>query len=29
MFKIPNRSTTMLEIIPKDNKEGEDGKDSE
>lgn len=29
MFWVQNRSTTMLEIIPKDNKKGEDGENSE
>ena len=29
MFCVPNRCPTMLEIIPKDNKEGKDGEDSD
>ena len=29
MFCVPDRCTSMLEIVPKDNEEGEDGEDSE
>ena len=29
MFRVQNRSTSMLEIVPKDDEEGEDGEDSE
>lgn len=29
MFRVQDRCTAMLEIIPKDNEEGEDGEDSE
>ena len=29
MFCVPYRCTSMLEIVPKDDEEGEDGEDSE
>ena len=29
MFCVPYRCTSMLEIIPEDDEEGEDGEDSE
>ena len=28
MFCVPYRCTSMLEIVPKDNEEGEDGEDT-